>query len=459
MNIDFSISLTNITPVNKREKLAKAVRAVSERLGIPVSVEERKNHSHGKGEPFLYRSHEDLIYKWYNRFSAAVNDTYKFVTAYFGLPEIRVLSKADVLKYQGKIIYNPETGAPIKQSEWDGFVKVLDKFLNRKLQGADRIILDSKALGRILGRMLKYNHLKDITDAPLSTVKYHGKTFDWIADSVKNMRTALGEDLTRGEMARIQVLQNSAAQRITKVADNMKADIKQILIDGVKGRKSKGQISQDIFDRMTGHNRDFQMIADTEVQNALNNSYLLDEVHHSEDGEKVYFQRVEVIDGNTCKFCKKMHGVIVLWSDHPLTNDQINDPIAKFAIWDGKDWGGQKEFVANGAFHPYCRGIWVRYYSGGVDALLAHTKNQGQIWDKALDTAREEFKGRGIDHPNDTTPGFTDRVNAIFNLATGGDIVADTKKSLTWSGYELEDRYKFESPPKSICKTQTNCIK
>jgi hypothetical protein len=257
------------------------------------------------------------------------------------------------------------------------------------------------------------------------------------------MRAALGEDLTRGEMARIQVLQNSAAQHVTKIADGMKDDIKQILIDGVKNRKSKGQISQDIFDRMTGHNRDFQKIADTEIQNAMNNSFLLDEVHHAEAGEKVYFQRVEVIDGNTCKFCKRMHGVIVLWSDHPLSNDKIDDPIASFAIWDGKDWDGQKEFVANGAFHPYCRGVWMRYYNGYVDALVAHTKNQGQIYDAALDEAKAEFKKRGINNPTDTTPGFTDRVNAIFNLESGGDIIADTKKSLTWSGHELEDRYTF----------------
>jgi SPP1 gp7 family putative phage head morphogenesis protein len=434
MNINFSISLTDITPENKQEKLLKAIRTLSGRLDVPVSVEGRKKHDHGKGEPFLYRSHEDLIYKWYIYFSSAVNDTYKMVISYFGLPEIRVLSKADVLKYQGKIIYNPETGEPIKQSEWDSFVKILDKFLNRKVQGSDkRMILNAKTLGRILGRMAKYNKLKEVTDAPLSTIKYHNKTFDWISDSVKNMRSALGEELTRGEMARIQVLQQSAAQRVTKVSDNMKNDIKQILIDGVKSRKSKSQISQDIFDKMTGHNRDFQKIADTEIQNAMNNSYLLDEIYHTESGEKVYFQRVEVIDENTCQFCKKMHGKIVLWSDHPLLDDRIKDPIADFAIWDGKDWDGRKDFIANGAFHPYCRGIWTRYYDSGVDALIAHTKNQGQIYDNAVEMARAEFKEKGIINPTDTTPGFIERINELFNQKSGDD---DTKKSIQRSLYD-----------------------
>jgi SPP1 gp7 family putative phage head morphogenesis protein len=235
-------------------------------------------------------------------------------------------------------------------------------------------------------------------------------------------------------------LQQSAAQRITKVTDGLKDDIKQILIDGVKNRKSKSQISQAIFDKMTGHNRDFQKIADTEIQNAMNNSYLLDEVYHAEEGEKVYFQRVEVIDENTCQFCKRMHGKIVLWSDHPLTDDRIKDPIADFAIWDGKDWDGRKDFIANGAFHPYCRGIWTRYYDSGVDALIAHTKNQGQIYDKAIDAARAEFKQKGIANPTETTPGFINRVNEIYGKASGED---EAKKSLTWNGYELEARYKF----------------
>jgi hypothetical protein len=237
-------------------------------------------------------------------------------------------------------------------------------------------------------------------------------------------------------MARIQVMEMSAAQKITAVSDKVKADVKQVLIDGVLARKSKSQISQDLFNKMTGYTRDFQMIADTEIQNAVNNAALLDEVSGADPGEKVYFQRVEVIDQNTCNFCKKMNGVIVLWSDTPLTNDKIKDPIADFAIWDGKDWNGQKEFVANGVFHPWCRGRWMPY-NKTVDALIAHLQNKSELYNKALDKARAEWKEKGIENPNDKTPGFLDRINELY----GEEDVMD--KSLTWSGYELQDRYKF----------------
>jgi hypothetical protein len=433
MNIELFIS--GVTEKNKHLKMQKAVRILSRQLGVPVVPRER--HEHDGKEPFIFRAHEGLIYRWYNFFSAAMDETYNFVLSYFGLPDVRIISKAGELRHRGKIIYSPETGEPIKESEWDSFVKLLENFLNRKLKGTDkRIILDSKALGHILDRMLKYNKYDEVTALPLENVKYHGKTLDWISDSVKNMRTALGEGLSRSEMARIQILQLSAAQRITGVSDKIKSDIKQILIDGVIARKSKSQISQEIFYKMTGHNRDFQKIADTEIQNSINNAFLLDEVHNAEPGEKIYFQRVEVLDQNTCPFCRKMNGKIVLWSDTPLVNDKIDDPVADFAIWDGKNWDGKKEFVANGAFHPYCRGIWVRYNST-VDALVAHLQNHSELYNKALDKARAEFKARGIENPNDKTPGFINRVNELY---AGEDIV---EKSLTWSGYELQDRYKF----------------
>jgi hypothetical protein len=440
MNIE--IALTNISSRNKRLKMSKAIRALSERLGIPVSIDDRKKkHTHGP-EPFIFRAQEELNYKWYNKFSGILKRTYDFVIKYMDLPEITIISKAgpgddEPLTHRGKIIYNPQNGEPIKRSDWEAFIKTLEKFLNRNLKDTDKkIILESKVLGRILDRMLKYNRYEEVTKLPLDKVKYGGKPFDWISESVQNMRTVMGEALSRSEMARIQVMEMSAAQKITAVSDKVKAEVKQVLIDGVLSRRSKSQISQDLFNKMTGYNRDFQMIADTEIQNAVNNAALLDEVYNAKPGEKVYFQRVEVIDQNTCKFCKKMNGVIVLWSDTPLSDDKIKDPIANFAIWDGKDWNGKKEFVAEGVFHPYCRGRWAPY-NKTVDALIAHLQNKSELYNKALDQARAEYRARGIENPDDKTPGFLDRINELF---VDEDVV---NKSLTWSGYELQDKYKF----------------
>jgi len=129
----------------------------------------------------------------------------------------------------------------------------------------------------------------------------------------------------------------------------------------------------------------------------------------------------------------------------------------------------------------------VRYHAG-IDALLAYTRHESERFNQAIDKAREEYKKKGIENPHDKTPGFVsavqnyygpgeskreqnaygdafvearkefaergithptgktagfrERVQEIYNEKMGKSLV-DTKKSLTWNGHELEDRYKF----------------
>lgn len=340
-------------------KVNKALRAASLSLGVPTKS--------ANGEAFTFKAQEDLTDKWAKFFSELVNNTYNFVIDCFGLPKITVMSKAVNLTWKGKVLYSPESGEPITQKEWDFFVKNLEKFLNRNISNAaEKIVLDSKALGHILDRMLKTNTLDAIKKLRLEDLKLGGKSFDWISDSVKNMKNALGESLTRQEQARIQVIQQSAAEKITKITNDLKSDVKQILIDGVADHKSKSQVSQALFDKMVGHNRDFQRIADTEIQRTFNNSFIREEVHNAKEGEKVYFERVEVIDGNTCPYCKKINGKIAVWSETSLVSGAIKDEYADLAIWEGKEWNGKKlERIADAPIsvvHPYCRGTWIRCY-------------------------------------------------------------------------------------------------
>lgn len=153
----------------------------------------------------------------------------------------------------------------------------------------------------------------------------------------------------------------SAAQRVTNVTDKMRGDIQQILIDGVKNHQSKSQVSQALFDKCVGLNRDFQRIADTEIQNATNEAYINEEVHKTPEGKKVYFKRFEILDGNTCKKCAALKGKIALWSDIPLGSQDIHDEYADIAIWEGCGLI-DRDGIPMGVFHPYCRGTWVRYY-------------------------------------------------------------------------------------------------
>lgn len=341
------------------ERVEKALRTMAMSLSVPLKS--------AKGEGFTFKAQEELTDKWAKFFSNLVNNTYSFVVDYFNLPKITVMSKAMNLTWKGKVLYSPESGEPITQKEWDFFVKNLEKFLNRNISNAaERIVLDSKALGHILDRMLKTNTLENIKKQNLESLKCNGKPFDWIADSVKNMKNAFGESLMRPEQVRIAVIQQSAAEQITRISDSMKSEVRQILIDGIVDHKSKSQVSQALFDKMVNYNRDFQRIADTEIQKTFNNSFIREEVYNAEEGEKVYFERVEVIDGNTCPYCKKINGKIAVWSDTPLASGAVKDEYADLAIWEGKEWNGKKlERISDAPVsvcHPWCRGTWIRCY-------------------------------------------------------------------------------------------------
>ena len=421
------------------ERIEKALRTMSMSLGVPLKA--------AKGEIFFYRAQEDLTDKWCMFFSELVRNTYDYVTEYLDLPKKTVMSKSDVLAHKGKILYNPSTGEPIKQSDWNKFVSNLEKFLNRNIEDVEKkIILESKSLSKILDRMLKYNSLESVKNLRLNDVSYHGKSFDWISESVKNMKNVFGESLTRHEQARIEVMTQSAAQRVTNISDKMRGDIKQILIDGVSGKKSKGQVSQALFDKMVGNNRDFQRVADTEIQNAFNNSFVQEEVYNTEEGKKTYFRRIEVIDANTCPKCKAINGKIAVWSDKPLNDEKSKDKNADYVIWEGKD--GKEWECPLSTLHPYCRGTWARYDIGldniDIDALVAEQSNNAKKWNNAVSAARKEYKEKGIENPDDSTKGFTDRINELYNADS------DVKKSLTFSGHKLQGRTTFRGLKISI---------
>ena len=414
------------------ERIEKALRTMAMSLSVPLKA--------AKGEIFFYKAQEDLTDKWCMFFSELVRNTYDYVTDYLDLPKKTVMSKSDILTHKGRILYNPSTGEPIKQSDWNKFVGNLEKFLNRNIKDVEKkIILESKSLSKILDRMLKYNTLEAVKKLRLEGLQYHGKSFDWISENVRNMQNVFGESLTRQEQARIEVMTQSAAQEITNVTDKMRGNIKQILIDGVKGKRSKGQVSQALFDKMVGDNRDFQRVADTEIQNAFNNSFVQEEVYNTEEGKKTYFKRIEVIDSNTCPKCKAINGKIAVWSDKPLNDEKSKDKNADYVIWEGKD-GFEWECPIS-VKHPYCRGTWQRYDIGldniNIDALVAEQSKNAKKWNNAVKAAKEEYKEKGIENPDDSTKGFTERIKELYN---GADSV---EKSLTFSGHKLQGRTAF----------------
>ncbi len=369
-----------------------------------------------KGEAFTYRCHKDMMERINRDIATLAHKTYSFVQSYFGLPEITTMSKAD-MRWKGRLIYSPETGRPITQKEWKAFVDALERFMNRNYSGlGERWVLSAEAMGRLLDRMVSYQSLEAVQNAALRDFKYGTKTYDWISDSVKNLRTTMGESLTRSQQARIEVARQSAAQRVTNVKDATRNKIQQIIIDGVRDRKSKSQVSQALFDSCASMNRDMQRIADSEYQMAMNRAYIAEEVRNCADGEKVYFQRFEMLDAHTCKKCERLKGKVAIWSETPLPDEKVRDEYASYAIWEGKVDGDAPVDI----LHPWCRGSWIRWnppaQTRRTDAYTAYMSGLSDAWDNAVKAAREEWGRKGVANPTDKTPGYVDRCRELFQF-------------------------------------------
>ncbi len=105
---------------------------------------------------------------------------------------------------------------------------------------------------------------------------------------------------------------------------------------------------------------------------------------------------------------------MVLWSDTPLADEHIKDEHTDIAIWEGKPQDKKMETIVPGTVHPYCRGGWTRWGGKNADAMDAKISGKIEAWDKAVKKAREEYREKGIENPNDQTKGYTDRINEIY---------------------------------------------
>lgn len=350
-SINYGNLLVRITDFD-RNKIEKAVHKIALSLDADIS-------GASKGESFVYKAQEELTDKYFKELTNRTRAIYNFVIDYFDLPDIRIVSKAGELRHKGKILYNPESGLPIKEADWKKFVVELEKYLNRNYTGiGKKIVLSAESLGIILDRLSKTNSFEAMKKMSLAQIKAKRYDVDWISESVKNMEDKFGDVISRERQARIQVAIDSAAQRVTRVSDDLRNNIQQIIIDGVRDKQSKSVVAQNLFDKCASLNRDMQRIADTEIQMAATNSYIKEEVYNTPKNEKVYFKRFEMMDANTCKKCRKINGTVVLWSDVPLPDEHIKDEYAKIAIWEGKTGGDYPESIC----HPYCRGTWIREY-------------------------------------------------------------------------------------------------
>jgi len=423
---DIILDIQNITEANKYEKFTKALKAAAKQLNTPIGILEPEK----TGEKHLYPIKQELSDYWASFYSNILNELYISLTEVLELPAVSIetMQKSLIskiaqtikklfgkfkLKYKGSIVYNPETGEPIRRKDFDRLVKAIEDVLNLNTKdAAKRITLDSVAVSKLLKRLASFQTTEQLKIHTLDNLKYKGKSFEWIREEYKNLSTVLGKPLSLKEKARYQVCEDKAAQLITRVNDDIRNSIKEVLLDGISERKSKAQVSQDLFNKFGSLNRSWKRIADTETVNTSNLASVLEEVYSAAQGEKVYFKRYEMV--NACDKCKKLDGVIALWSDKPLEDDKIKDDFASVAIWEGKAPDSKSNTLVVGALHPHCRGFWERWGSEELNAQTAQLNGKEKEWNEAVIKAQEEYKARGIENPHDGTKGYNERIREIY---------------------------------------------
>ncbi len=419
--MDYRITISDVTGSNRKEKYVAAMGALAKSMKVPLKV--RQNDE--RGEVFPFQAYRDLVEEWNAWYEAILAQVYVTTCRALDLPIKDRLSKAgpdDALVYKGKILYTPETGKPITVGQWDAFIKAIEKFLNRNLAEAElKVVLNAAALGKILNRMLKYNTWEAIEKLRLNAALRESGS-EHAFDDAKAFRTHFR--IPESEIDRIEVAKQSAGIYIQGIGEKTRDGIRHVIVQGIKDKQTKGEVSQTLFDTFGGINRDWQRIVETETNEVMNTAYLLAEVKGAST-ESVYFQRHEAFDDAVCPHCERIKGMIVKWSDTPMTDEKIDDRYAKIAIWEGKSRFGRKAkdtWVAAGTQHPFCRGVWSRWHPPGktgvtFDAMQAKLRGRAQAWGAAVEAAKKDFVAKGIQSPNDETPGYLDRINALYQGA------------------------------------------
>ena len=261
-----------------------------------------------------------------------------------------------------KGIYNPKTGLPLKQSDWNKITKAVDNYLSEQTKDlAEKMAMKGASLGAVVDRLEKVKNFPKVeslspTDVRITsrlpkkfdfiTVKKH---FDWKPEAEIALRFRV----------------DNIANYITDINNNAKTSIKRILIDGLQQQKTSAEVARGLFEEHAALNRDWVRIAQTEMQNSFADGQLATELSDTEPGIKIYM--IGVGSAGACKICFRdiIGKVVRLLPRAPGGGvDMIDDPYTNTVIWPGKSsiGHGAKEQWAAIVRHPHCACRWLRFY-------------------------------------------------------------------------------------------------
>jgi hypothetical protein len=282
------------------------------------------------------------------------------------------ITKADTdpFKLGTDTFINPSTGKALTKGEWSKIKEKLIKAFRHVYKDQDTLLIKS-AMG--LGKILKAMPTSKAVDVPLKdvTVQLKAAIKAIESDPIYNNTILFAEEHT--------------AEYITDLSQHQYRKIHDTIMQAQINRLSPKQLETELFDKFADMNRDWRMIAETEMANNENNSQILAELAQAGDGKPSFM--IGGSSGGACAWCRtKVNGkVVMLVNDPPATGDSISyDGEQYTAVWPGKSNVGRRRsdwWVAAGAQHPHCRCYWTKYEPG-----------YKETWDKLMDAVNKAAK-------------------------------------------------------------------
>ena len=331
-----------------------------DKIDKAISLYKAKNPSfdRSKNKASSIHIHELYENRFLKVFDDVINDLKIGLNKFLGL---KIKKSDDDFVIDGKIIYNPQTGKPLKKKEWHEIKSAIDRYMSGKLGNLDEsYTVKQYSLGSVLQRMeasgidIKNISEKDIADKIFTKRRDYEREYNFEGDELNSLDNAI----------------SNLGNHISAISDKTRTGIVATLVDGISNNRTNREVSREMLDRFGHFNRDWERVTAYESQYSFNNGYLTTEMKYNEPDEIIYMQAFAM--PNACDFCKTNHNekIYILAKDRAEGSRLLsNSEIASDYILIGQtNMGNAKADWNPGVIpaHPFCRCRLVRWYSTNI---------------------------------------------------------------------------------------------
>ena len=324
--------------VNPEKKLEAAVGELQKALGF--------EEEHSKAEHSVLR--ETSTYPSLNELQDSVMEEgdSRFYRAYKTIARLLgVLTKAldDDLPFTmgGREFIDLKTGQPLTRAQWRRIEEEISRVFGWIFEDLpDVIVMQAMALGKVLSLM----------EVPQAE-----------ATPLKELRPRLSDMSLLEYTSALEYSKEAAASYVVDITDSARQKVRQTIINAVRGTWAPSQLEDELFENFSDLNRDWRMIAETELQYNFETGFLIGAVADAKIKGETHVLLLGHSSPTACHWCwEHINGkVFLLTESAPVGGgDTVSvGGVSYPAIWPGKNNIGRKkaQWWACVPAHPHCR--------------------------------------------------------------------------------------------------------